>query len=93
MSVRTFVHIAGCATHLALSVGGYDEPRRGGGASRGVGQCQLPTDEPVLVAIEHSGSVARATVYACPAHARDYSRDTVAQAAARRRAREFGRFR
>ncbi|MCM3807061.1 hypothetical protein ND808_14420 [Streptomyces sp. DR7-3] len=56
-------------------------------------RCQLPTDEPVPVAIRHSGSVARATVYACPTHAGDYSRDTVAQAAARRRAREFGRSR
>ncbi|MFG2582977.1 hypothetical protein [Streptomyces malaysiensis] len=56
-------------------------------------RCQLPTDEPVLVAIQHSGSVARTTVYACPTHARDYPRDTMAQTAARRRAREFGRSR
>ncbi|GDY53381.1 hypothetical protein SVIO_040040 [Streptomyces violaceusniger] len=40
-----------------------------------------------------SGSVARATVYACPTHARDYPSDTVAQAAARRRALERGRSR
>ncbi|MBP8533128.1 hypothetical protein [Streptomyces sp. MK37H] len=56
-------------------------------------RCELPTDEPVLVAIEHSGSVARATVYACPTHARDYPSDAVAQAAARRRALERGRSR
>ncbi|MFJ2202654.1 hypothetical protein [Streptomyces violaceusniger] len=56
-------------------------------------RCQLPTDEPVPVAIEHSGSVAGATVYACPTHARDYPRDAVAQAAARRRALERGRTR
>ncbi|WP_413809003.1 hypothetical protein [Streptomyces sp. OE57] len=56
-------------------------------------RCQLPTDEPVIIAIEHSGSVASTTVYACPAHARDYPRDAVAQAAARRRALERGRTR
>nr|WP_236057415.1 hypothetical protein [Streptomyces sabulosicollis] len=43
-------------------------------------RCQLPTDEPVPVAIEHSCSVASATVYACPTHARDYPRAAVAQA-------------
>ncbi|MBO3674780.1 hypothetical protein [Streptomyces sp. NEAU-YJ-81] len=51
-------------------------------------RCQLPTDEPVPVAIEHSGSVASPTVYACPTHARDYPRD---QAAAMRRALQQGR--
>ncbi|MET7761694.1 hypothetical protein ABZS71_06520 [Streptomyces sp. NPDC005393] len=56
-------------------------------------RCQLPTDEPVPVAVEHSGSVASTTVYACPAHARDYPRDAVAQAAAMRRALDRGRSR
>ncbi|WP_167504688.1 hypothetical protein [Streptomyces malaysiensis] len=56
-------------------------------------RCQLPTDEPVPVAIQHSGSFARTTVYACPTHARDYPNDTVAQAAAMRRALKFGRSR
>lgn len=56
-------------------------------------RCQLPTDEPVQVSVEHSGSVASATVYACPTHARDYPRDAVAEAAARRRAFERGRTR
>ncbi|MFI0768643.1 hypothetical protein ACH4TQ_27710 [Streptomyces sp. NPDC021218] len=56
-------------------------------------RCQLPTDEPVLVTMEHSGSVASATVYACPAHARDYPADAVTQAAAMRRALDRGRAR
>ncbi|WP_240529320.1 hypothetical protein [Streptomyces antioxidans] len=56
-------------------------------------RCQLPTDEPVPVAIEHSGSVASTTLYACPTHARDYPRDAVAQAAAMRRALHHGRTR
>ncbi|WP_275562283.1 hypothetical protein [Streptomyces sp. 5-6(2022)] len=56
-------------------------------------RCQLPTDEPVIIAIEHSGSVASATIYACPSHARDHPRDAVAQAAARRRALDRGRVR
>ncbi|CDR05901.1 predicted protein [Streptomyces iranensis] len=56
-------------------------------------RCQLPTDEPVPVSIEHSGSVASAAVYACPTHARDYPRDSVAQAAAMRRALDRGRTR
>ncbi|MEU0841852.1 hypothetical protein ABZ370_20620 [Streptomyces sp. NPDC005962] len=54
-------------------------------------RCQLPTDEPVQVSIEHSGSVAGATVYVCPTHARDYPRDAVNQAAAMRRALDRGR--
>ncbi|MEU1902532.1 MULTISPECIES: hypothetical protein [Streptomyces] len=49
-------------------------------------RCQLPTDEPVIVAVEHSGSVAGATIYACPSHARTYPRDGVAEAGAMRRA-------
>lgn len=56
-------------------------------------RCQLPTDEPVPVAIEHTGSLASSTVYACPTHARDYPRDAVTQAAAMRRALERGRSR
>ncbi|MFF4483209.1 hypothetical protein ACFY1A_40235 [Streptomyces sp. NPDC001520] len=57
-------------------------------------RCQLPTDEPVPVAIAHSGSVAGRTVYACPAHARDYpAADAVTQAAAMRRALDRGRAR
>ncbi|AEM87435.1 hypothetical protein [Streptomyces violaceusniger] len=56
-------------------------------------RCQLPTDEPVPVAIEHSGSVAGHTVYACPTHARDCPADAVAQAAAMRRALQQGRTR
>ncbi|MEV6128114.1 hypothetical protein AB0M05_14990 [Streptomyces violaceusniger] len=56
-------------------------------------RCQLPTDEPVPVTMEHSGSVASATIYACPAHARDYPRDAVTQAAAMRRALDQGRTR
>ncbi|MEU8721526.1 hypothetical protein [Streptomyces antimycoticus] len=56
-------------------------------------RCELPTDEPVPVAIEHSGSVASPTVYACPTHARDYPRDAVTQAAAMRRALDQGRSR
>ncbi|OPF67857.1 hypothetical protein VT50_0237620 [Streptomyces antioxidans] len=55
--------------------------------------CQLPTNEPVPVAIEHSGSVASATVYACPTHTRDYPRDAIAQTAAMRRALHHGRSR
>ncbi|ATL82732.1 hypothetical protein [Streptomyces malaysiensis] len=56
-------------------------------------RCQLPTDEPVPIAIEHTGSVAAATTYACPTHARHHPRDTVAQAAAMRRALDQGRTR
>ncbi|MBP8534851.1 hypothetical protein [Streptomyces sp. MK37H] len=56
-------------------------------------RCQLPTDEPVPVAIEHTGSVAGATTYACPTHARDYPRDAMTQAAAMRRALDRGRAR
>ncbi|WP_055552622.1 hypothetical protein [Streptomyces sp. NBRC 110028] len=56
-------------------------------------RCQLPTDEPVQVSVEHSGSVASATVYVCPTHARDYPHDAVARAAAQRRALDRGRTR
>ncbi|AUA13623.1 hypothetical protein CFP59_05789 [Streptomyces malaysiensis subsp. malaysiensis] len=35
-------------------------------------RCQLPTDEPIPITVEHSGSVARTAVYACPTHARDH---------------------
>ncbi|MEV5769925.1 hypothetical protein AB0L49_01445 [Streptomyces antimycoticus] len=56
-------------------------------------RCQLPTDEPVPVTMEHSGSVAGATIYACPTHARDYPRDAVTQAAAMRRALDQDRTR
>ncbi|BBJ43963.1 hypothetical protein SSPO_066810 [Streptomyces antimycoticus] len=56
-------------------------------------RCQLPTDEPVPVTTEHSGSVAGATIYACPTHARDYPRDAVTQAAAMRRALDQDRTR
>ncbi|MET7933506.1 hypothetical protein [Streptomyces sp. NPDC005322] len=35
-------------------------------------RCQLPTDEPIPVLTEHTGSVAGATIFACPAHAADY---------------------
>ncbi|MFD8279696.1 hypothetical protein ACFV47_10930 [Streptomyces solisilvae] len=53
-------------------------------------RCQLPTDEPIPITVEHTGSVARTTVYACPTHARDHPHDTVAQVAAMRRALERG---
>ncbi|WP_055550785.1 hypothetical protein [Streptomyces sp. NBRC 110028] len=56
-------------------------------------RCQLPTDEPVPVTVEHSGSVAGATVYACPTHARDYPRDAMARATAQHRALDRGRAR
>ncbi|WP_069866032.1 hypothetical protein [Streptomyces malaysiensis] len=56
-------------------------------------RCQLPTDEPIPIAIEHTGSVAAPTIYACPTHARHHPRDTVAQAAAMRRALDQGRAR
>jgi hypothetical protein len=51
-------------------------------------RCQLPTDEPVPLTVEHTGSVAGATIYACPTHARDYPRNAVARAAGMRRAPE-----
>ncbi|MEU5730174.1 hypothetical protein ACFV27_08995 [Streptomyces antimycoticus] len=35
-------------------------------------RCQLPTDEPTPVAMEHSGSVGGVTIYACPKHAAHY---------------------
>ncbi|MET8180751.1 hypothetical protein [Streptomyces sp. NPDC005336] len=35
-------------------------------------RCQLPTDEPIPVVMEHSGSVGGATIYACPKHAAGY---------------------
>ncbi|MCM3812855.1 hypothetical protein ND808_44805 [Streptomyces sp. DR7-3] len=54
---------------------------------------QDDTDEPIPIAIEHTGSVAAATIYACPTHARHHPRDTVAQAAAMRRALDQGRAR
>jgi hypothetical protein len=54
-------------------------------------RCQLPTDEPIPVGMEHTGSVAGATTYACPPHARDYPQDAVAQAAGMRRALQEGR--
>lgn len=34
--------------------------------------CQLPTDEPTVVAIKHGGSVGGTTIYACPRHAACY---------------------
>jgi hypothetical protein len=49
-------------------------------------RCQLPTDEPVPVTIEHSGSIASPTIYVCPTHARDYPRGAMTQVAAVRRA-------
>ncbi|MBL1100170.1 hypothetical protein [Streptomyces coffeae] len=42
-------------------------------------RCQLPTDEPVIVAEEHGGSIGGGTTYACPQHAQDYPADTVAR--------------
>ncbi|MEU0924361.1 hypothetical protein [Streptomyces malaysiensis] len=56
-------------------------------------RCELPTDEPVIVDIEHGGSGAGRTVYACPPHARIHQRDPVAEAAAMRRALDRGRSR
>jgi hypothetical protein len=53
-------------------------------------RCQLPTDEPVPLTVEHTGSVAGATIYACPTHARDYPRNTAVQAASTRRAPQNG---
>ncbi|NUH39409.1 hypothetical protein HUF15_22020 [Streptomyces samsunensis] len=54
---------------------------------------QDDTDEPIPIAIEHTGSVARTTIYACPTHARHHPRDTVTHAAAMRRALDQGRAR
>ncbi|WP_413799041.1 hypothetical protein [Streptomyces iranensis] len=56
-------------------------------------RCELPTDEPVIVDVQHGGSGAGRTVYACPPHARTYERDAVTEAAARRRALDRGRTR
>ncbi|MER8158180.1 hypothetical protein [Streptomyces sp. NPDC094472] len=56
-------------------------------------RCELPTDEPVIVDVEHGGSGAGRTIYACPPHARNYQRDPVAEAAAMRRALDRGRTR
>ncbi|EXU68782.1 hypothetical protein Z951_07915 [Streptomyces sp. PRh5] len=56
-------------------------------------RCELPTDEPVIVDIQHGASGAGRTIYACPTHARSYDRDAVTEAAARRRALERGRTR
>ncbi|MFD8279706.1 hypothetical protein ACFV47_10980 [Streptomyces solisilvae] len=56
-------------------------------------RCELPTDEPVIVDLEHGGSGAGRTVYACPPHARIYQRDPVTEAAAMRRALDQGRSR
>nr|WP_043237023.1 hypothetical protein [Streptomyces violaceusniger] len=56
-------------------------------------RCELPTDEPVIVDVQHGGSGAGRTVYACPPHARAYQRDVVAEAAAMRRALNRGRAR
>ncbi|MFJ2195152.1 hypothetical protein [Streptomyces violaceusniger] len=53
-------------------------------------RCELPTDEPVIVDVQHGGSGPGRTVYACPPHAHAYRRDPVAEAAAMRRARERG---
>ncbi|CAM5688925.1 hypothetical protein SANTM175S_00743 [Streptomyces antimycoticus] len=50
--------------------------------------CELPTDEPVIVDIQHGGSGAGRTIYACPRHTRTHQRDAVTEAAARRRARD-----
>ncbi|WP_432252680.1 hypothetical protein [Streptomyces sp. HNM1019] len=55
--------------------------------------CQLPTNEPAPVSIEHSGSAASATVYTSPTHARDHPRDPIAQTAAMHRALHPGRTR
>ncbi|WP_374229220.1 hypothetical protein [Streptomyces sp. NEAU-YJ-81] len=49
-------------------------------------RCELPTEEPVIVDVQHGGSGAGRTIYACPRHTRTYQRDAVAEAAARRRA-------
>lgn len=38
-------------------------------------RCQLPTDEPIPLTVEHSGSVASPTIYVCPRHAPRYRRD------------------
>ncbi|MFE3217079.1 hypothetical protein [Streptomyces antimycoticus] len=54
-------------------------------------RCELPTGEPVIVDVQHGGSGAGRTIYACPPHARIYQRDPVAKAAARRRALDRGR--
>lgn len=35
-------------------------------------RCQLPTDEPTPVAMEHSGGVGGVTIYACPKHVTNY---------------------
>ncbi|MFJ1990013.1 hypothetical protein [Streptomyces asiaticus] len=56
-------------------------------------RCELPTDEPITVDVQHGASGAGRTVYACPTHARSYERDAVTEAAARRRALERGRSR
>ncbi|MEU1804412.1 hypothetical protein [Streptomyces sp. NPDC019937] len=36
-------------------------------------RCQLPTDEPILVAMEHGGSVGGPPIYACPQHAPSFA--------------------
>ncbi|MFD0444412.1 MULTISPECIES: hypothetical protein [Streptomyces violaceusniger group] len=53
-------------------------------------RCELPTDEPVIVDVQHGGSGPGRTVYACPTHALAHRRDPLAEAAAMRRARERG---
>ena len=40
-------------------------------------RCQLPTDEPIPVAMEHGGSVGGATIYTCPAHASSPTREAL----------------
>ncbi|MET8011228.1 hypothetical protein ABZU86_01490 [Streptomyces sp. NPDC005271] len=37
-------------------------------------RCQLPTDEPIPLAMEHTGSVAGATIYVCPKHTSGHPR-------------------
>lgn len=54
-------------------------------------RCQFPTDEPIPVPVEHSGSVASPTLYVCPRHVSSYPGDAVTQAAAMRRALQRGR--
>ncbi|MEU0846118.1 hypothetical protein ABZ370_42675 [Streptomyces sp. NPDC005962] len=52
-------------------------------------RCQRPTDEPVVVAVEHGASAGGGTAYACPGCAPGFPepRDPLAEIAALRRAR------
>lgn len=56
-------------------------------------RCQLPTREPVIVAVGHGASAGGHTAYACPRCAPSFPKqhDPLAEIAALRRARNRGR--